>query len=303
MAIPAFVNPRARSARVALHALKRAGGFEVRLIPPPRLLAALQGVAAQGAERVLVAGGDGTIATAAAALAGSPTALALLPGGTLNHFARDHGIPLDPQEAVQLAAMGPVGTADVGYVNDRVFVNTSSLGAYVHFVQIRDQVEPSLGYTFASIVAGVRTLANLRRLPFSVDIGGEVHASEAPLLFVGVGERVLTRAGRGARKPDGARTLEIVIPRGRRQTRRFTRAYARGGLLREAPPLPGEFGLDTMMADRFRVQLPGRLMASVATDGEIRRMTLPLDYRIERDALRVVGVRDPADMGGTTSGG
>lgn len=303
MAIPAFVNPRAGSARGALDALKRAGGFEERLVLPPKLFEAIQQAAAGGAERVLVAGGDGTIATAAAALTGSSTALAILPGGTLNHFARDYGIPTEPDEALQVAAAAAVGTVDLGYVNDRPFINTSSLGAYVHFVHLRDRLEPVLGYRFASVLAGLRTLASLRRLPFVVNTAGALQLSEAPLLFVGVGERMLTPVGRGARKPDGARTLEIVIPHGRRQTRRFTRAYARGGRLQEVPPLPGEFGLDTMMADRFRVELPGRIMASVAVDGEIRRMRIPLDYRIERDALRVVGVGDRTVNRATTSVG
>jgi diacylglycerol kinase family enzyme len=299
MAIPAFVNPAAGSARVAIDALKRAGGFELRLVPPPRLLEEIRRVVASGAERVLVAGGDGTISTAAAAVAKTPTALAILPGGTLNHFARDHGIPVDPDEALQLALTGRAGPVDLGYANDRTFINTSSLGAYVHFVHIRDQLEAVLGYKLASILAGLRTLANLRRLPFVLDIGGETRVYQAPLLFVGVGERLLNPAGRGARKPGGARTLHIVIPRGRQQARRFTRAYARGGRLREVAPLPGEFGLDTFMADRFKVEMPGRIAAGIAVDGEIRRLTMPLEYRMERDDLRVVlPEREAAASGG-----
>jgi hypothetical protein len=58
-----------------------------------------------------------------------------------------------------------------------------------------------------------------------------------------------------------------------------------------------------MMADRFRVELPGRMMSGVAVDGEIHRMRIPLDYRIERDALHVVGVTDRAGDRITTSGG
>jgi diacylglycerol kinase family enzyme len=298
MAIPAFVNPGAGSARVAIDALKRAGGFDLRLVPPPQLYAQVRKAADSGAERVLVAGGDGTLSTAAAALAGTRTALAILPGGTLNHFARDHHIPIDPDAALQLAATGTVGTVDLGYVNDRPFINTSSLGAYVHFVNVRDRLEPVFGYKLASVLAGLRTLANLRRLPFVLDVGGETRVYQAPLVFVGVGERLLTPAGRGARKPGGARTLQIVIPRGRQQARRFTRAYARGGRLREVPPLPGEFGLDTFMADRFRTELPGRTTAGVAVDGEIGRMVVPLGYRLERDALRVVLPESGAEASG-----
>ena len=52
-----------------------------------------------GADRVVVAGGDGTVAKAASVLVGKKTALAVVPGGTLNHFAKDHGIPTDQNEA------------------------------------------------------------------------------------------------------------------------------------------------------------------------------------------------------------
>ena len=49
--------------------------------------------------RILIAGGDGSIRTAAQAVAGKDIELAVLPSGTLNHFAKDHGIPTDLDEA------------------------------------------------------------------------------------------------------------------------------------------------------------------------------------------------------------
>jgi diacylglycerol kinase family enzyme len=92
--IPAHVNPGSGSARAALEALERHPGFDVRLTSPERLTVALRQAVSTGASRVLVAGGDGTISSAASVLARTSTALAVLPGGTLNHFARDHGSPL-----------------------------------------------------------------------------------------------------------------------------------------------------------------------------------------------------------------
>src|SRR5687767_13021174 len=62
---------------------------------PPRAKAA----AKQGDKLLIVAGGDGTVSAAASALAGTRTALGILPLGTLNHFARDLGLPTDLAEA------------------------------------------------------------------------------------------------------------------------------------------------------------------------------------------------------------
>jgi diacylglycerol kinase family enzyme len=111
---PAFVNPKAGSARRALEALTQIGGFDVRQVSAEDLRGALQREIVENTPRVLVAGGDGTLALAAAALAGTSVALAVLPGGTLNHFARDHGIPPGPAEALALAAQGsqPRWTSD-----------------------------------------------------------------------------------------------------------------------------------------------------------------------------------------------
>ena len=89
-------------------------------------------------------------------LDGKTTALAVIPGGTLNHFARDHGIPTDLDDAVANAAVGVRATADVATMNDRAFLNTSSVGAYVVFVRIRERFEPWLGYRLASLVAAPR---------------------------------------------------------------------------------------------------------------------------------------------------
>jgi diacylglycerol kinase family enzyme len=283
--IPAYVNPEGGSAREAIEALKRRPGFDVRITSPEDLTAALRQAVATGEPRVLVAGGDGTIASAASVLARTSTALAVLPGGTLNHFARNHGIPTDLDGALHVARGGRVRAVDVGYVNDQLFLNTSSVGSYVRFVETRDRLEGHLGYWAASLVAGIRILRHLKPLRVSLEVEGEKRIYDAPLVFIGVGERILSppKFGWPAGAPGGA--LHVVIARGRRQARRFARMYARTDRGRpvEARPL----GLDTALVDRLRLDLPGQAV-KVATDGEIRRRETVLEYRLERGALNVV---------------
>jgi len=246
---------------------------------------ALRQAVSAGAPRVLVAGGDGTISSAAAVLAHTSTALAVLPGGTLNHFARDHGISTDLDQALQLAEHGRVSGVDVGYVNDQLFLNTSSVGAYVRFVETRDRLEGHLGYWAASVIAGIRILRGVRQTRVTLEVEGEERVYQARLVLVAVGERILLppKLGRPAGKPGGA--LHVVVPRGRRQARRFARAFARTdrGLSVAARPL----GLDTALVARLRLDLPMPTV-KVATDGEIRRQRTPLEYRLEREALKVV---------------
>ena len=283
--IPAFVNPAGGSAKASLAALEERSGFNVRLLPPEKLTVALQQAVRGGEPRVLIAGGDGTLSSAAAVLAGTGTAMAVLPGGTLNHFARDHGIPTEPGDALQLAEHGRIGQVDVGYVNDHLFLNTSSVGAYVRFVETRDRLESKLGYWISSLVAGLRILHAARRMRVTLEAGGERRIYEARLVFVAVGERVLTPPKLGQLEGEPGDALHVVVPRGRRQARRFARAFAgwgRGGSV-ESKPL----GLDAALTDRVRLELPVRVV-KVAADGEILRLRTPLEYRLERVALRVV---------------
>ena len=283
--IPAHVNPAGGSAKAALEALERHPGFDVRHTPPEKLAVALRRAVSAGEPRVLVAGGDGTIATAASALAHTSTALAVLPGGTLNHFARDHGIPTDLDEALRVAEHGRVSPVDVGYLNDQVFINTSSVGAYVRFVETRDRLEGALGYWAASLLAGMRILRGIRRTRVTLEAEGEHRVYQARLVLIAVGERALTPPGLGRPTGEPGGALHVVIARGRRDARRFARVFARTnrGMSVETKPL----GLDTALVARLRLDLP-MPMVTVAMDGEIRRRRTPLEYRLERGVLNLV---------------
>lgn len=285
MKIPAFVNPEGGSAEAARTALAQAGGFEVRAARAPELAALLRREVAARTPRVLVAGGDGTLARAAAALARSGTALAVLPGGTLNHFARDHGIPDEAAEALALAVRGPVNVVDAGYVNGELFLSTSSVGAYTRYVRTRERLEPTLGYWVASLAAGLRVLLTLRPMAVALAIDGSRRVRTAPLVFVGVGERRLGVPGLGRPVEQGRRGLHVVLPRSRRQARRFSRIYAR--LDQGRPVEPRVLALEGVLVDHLRLAVR-RASAEVSLDGEIRRLRTPLEYRFAPGILRVV---------------
>src|SRR5882757_426639 len=88
---------------------------------------------------IVAGGGDGTVRTVAQELVGSDVVLGVLPLGTLNHFARDLGLPLDIPGAVSVIVGGVTAAIDVAEVNDRIFVNNSSIGLYPNLVRDRDR--------------------------------------------------------------------------------------------------------------------------------------------------------------------
>lgn len=283
--LKAFLNARCGNAEAAREALNKVG-FDLEEAEPSELESRIKKAIDAGAERILVAGGDGTIASAAGLVAKKGVELAILPGGTLNHFAKDHGIPTDLGKAALLAAgEGVVTQADIGYVNDCVFLNTSSIGAYVTFVRDRERFEKRVGYTMGSVAAFVKTLSALRSFAVTLEVEGEKKTYRSSLVFIGVDERELKMPTLGSRVTNGRRGLHVMIVRGRKRARLFSlalAAIAKG--TKEAQLLP-EF--EEFLVDSCRIDL-NRLTTTVGLDGELKRLNTPLDYRIERDALSLV---------------
>jgi diacylglycerol kinase family enzyme len=256
---------------------------------------AVRDAVAGGARRVVVAGGDGTIAAAAAAVAGTDVQLALLAGGTLNHFARALGIPTAMDEAAALAATGAARRVDVARVNGRLFLNTSSVGAYVVFVRLREQLERRMGYRLASVLAAVSTLGRLHRFTVEVEVDGVRRRYLTPIVFVGVGERELRLPALGDRVAGGRAGLHVFVVRGR--TRAALLALAAVAAARGVAHARATPRLDSFLVDRVRIVMP-RPRGNVAVDGELVPAVVPLDYELARGELAVVTPGAAAERGG-----
>lgn len=281
--IPAFVNPTAGNASDVDRALRSAGSFDVRDVAPDEVTQAVERAVGEGATRVAVAGGDGTVSAAAAALARTPVELAIIPAGTFNHFAKDHGIPEDVDDACALASAGRVIDADVAWVNGRLFLNTSSVGAYANFVRVREAREPRLGYWLASIYAMGRTLVRLHPFLARVETNDVERAYETPLVFIGVGERELKLPTLGSRMENGRPGLHILIVRGRTRARVVALAFAAAARgTRAASRTPH---LESHLVSRCVVE---QRHSTVAVDGEVVTLRSPLEYELGRGALRLV---------------
>ncbi|HEX6506614.1 MAG TPA: diacylglycerol kinase family protein [Chloroflexota bacterium] len=108
-----------------------------------------------GATCIAAVGGDGTVGSVAAILVDTGVPLGVIPGGTLNHFARDVGVGRDVSQALRTLASGHAVPVDVATVNDRVFLNNSSIGLYPEMVHLREAEEQRLGKVRAMIRAGL----------------------------------------------------------------------------------------------------------------------------------------------------
>ena len=239
---------------------------------------------AKGAPLLIVGGGDGSVSAAAGILAGTKTKLGILPLGTLNHFARDLGIPLDLSEAAAVIGNGRARPVDVAEVNGRIFVNNSAIGLYPLMVIDRDLQQKRLGRSkrLAMLVASARTLARFSHYRLTLTVNDERSRIDTPLLFVGNNDyRIDLRApGRRESLEDGRLSVFVM----RKKTRRGLLAASIRALFNRTRP-------DDMVrledVQRLQVSCP-RSHVVISIDGEVESVNPPLDYRVRKGALSVI---------------
>lgn len=291
--LPAFVNagsPRAADVRAAL---LKDGRFIIHDLSPPHVRTRMEEAVRRGATRLVVAGGDGTLGTAAAAMLGTTTELAVIPAGTLNHFAADHGIPEEPDAAIAVAFAPDVVLVDVGVVSDTVFLNTATVGMYVSYVRARERMERFLGYRMASVAAVVSNLFRPRIVSVELKADGETRHYRTPLLFVGVGERELKAPKFGGRVDGGRRGLHVMVVRKSSSLELLRLAAAAGS--RGVNAVAEGAGVDSFVVESCVVRVGRRRRVTLGLDGELLRVPAPLEFVVRRDAVRVVAARRPAD--------
>ncbi|MCE9604599.1 MAG: diacylglycerol kinase family lipid kinase [Planctomycetia bacterium] len=238
---------------------------------------------AEGCRTLVAAGGDGTINAIASVVVDTEVALGVLPLGTLNHFAKDLGIPLDIERAVKTIVDGDVRSVDVGEVNGRVFVNNSSLGLYPTLVREREQRQ-SLGRSKWSAFA-LASLTVLGRYPFvkvAITIDGKQISRKTPLVFIGNNRYLIEGLRVGQRDRLDAGVLSVYLTRDIGRVKLIWFALrALFGKLRD------EKDFDALETTALRIITSGRRVR-VSADGEIEKLDIPLEYRIRPGALQVV---------------
>lgn len=139
--------------------------------------------AATGAEVLGLAGRDGTVGAAAEAALAAGIPLAVFPAGTFNHFAKALGLDR-VHRAIRAVRKGPATKMDVAHVNDKLFLNTASVGAYSDFVARRQRLERRIGKPLAACYAALRTM----RRSTSVDVLADDREHRATFVFIGNGQ-------------------------------------------------------------------------------------------------------------------
>lgn len=175
-----FCDRARRTMEAAGHSL------DIDIVDGSDIAASLDKAAARrGIDVVLAGGGDGTISAAAARLMGRRKALAILPAGTMNLFARGLGIPRTLDAAIEAFAGGEVMAVDIATANGRPFVHQFSIGMHARMVRLRDRMEfgSRLGKIRASARAAWATIDN----PPAMDVTLAIGEAEVKTRTTGIG--------------------------------------------------------------------------------------------------------------------
>jgi diacylglycerol kinase family enzyme len=281
--LPVVINARAGSAcpdAETLVALFRDAGAEARVHDSLDI----GELASERPAVIVAAGGDGTVNAVASAVAGTGIALGVLPVGTLNHFARDIGMPLGLDAAARVIVAGRRRAVDVGEVNGRVFVNNSSIGLYPTMVHRRDKQQRRLGRgKWQAMLWALHSV--LRSHPFldlALEIDGTAYRRRTPLVFIGNNEYRMEGFYVGLRERLDCGVLSLYLThRGGRLGLLLLGLRALFGRLQQAK----EF--EAARVTRVRIESRHTRLL-VATDGEVAAFDLPLEYRVRPRALQVI---------------
>jgi len=148
---------------------------------------------------IAVYGGDGSVTEVAAALCGSDTPMAIIPGGTANVMAKELGIPLATLEAIQLLAGGDtrIEQVDMGTMNNKAFLLRVNLGIMADMILKVDSAQKETFGQIAYGISALKTMLDIQPVLYALKIDGErIEASGVALTVTnagnaGMGEFVL----------------------------------------------------------------------------------------------------------------
>ena len=236
----------------------------------------------RGVRLFVAAGGDGTVNNVVQALVNTDAALGVIPAGTYNHFARDLGIPLEWQEALEAITSGRNQEVDVARVNDRYFVNNLSIGLYPELVARREQKGRDYPRWKARLFAAYGTLKKYPHVTLRIDTAHHHEVIRTHVFMVSNNSYDLSRIGVEASREsmDEGRLSVYWLPHlPRVALMRFVARYL-AGRVTETP------GFRSFRTSNMRVQ-SRRSTIRVGIDGELFNLTTPLAITIAPRSLTV----------------
>lgn len=237
---------------------------------------------------VVAAGGDGTVNAVAQALLHSSIPLAVLPMGTFNYVARVLNIPLDLMQAAKVIATGQPKSIHVAQINDYIYLNNASLGLYPLFIKRRELYNSKLGrLPINAYLSGLDVLIRDRReLKLEVTVDQQKFQFKTPLVFFGNNHLQLSELKLNIAKcAKLGKVAAVIVSKSDKLTLFKTLFRLVKGDVEQSPDVY-MFGADQIQINLARYKPQQQL--TVAIDGEIVKMTAPLNISVKKHALNMM---------------
>jgi len=232
---------------------------------------------------LIAAGGDGTVSSVAGRAVRLGRIMGIIPAGTLNHFARDAGIPLDMDEAMKVIKNGNTALVDTASVNDHIFLNNSSIGLYPKVVKKREKEMRFGGNKWTALFKAVLTVfKSVPRIKVTIKADGQTIECKTPFVFIGNNDYKfdLFNLGRRGGLRDGR--LSIYYP-----TYEGRISYVRLILKTLTGRLDQEISFRILHNEEIMIYSDKKRL-EVSLDGEVIKMNTPLFYKINTKSLRLI---------------
>lgn len=234
----------------------------------------------QRKEIIAVVGGDGSISAIANLMKDTDAILMPLPGGTLNHFTKDLGIPQLLPDALEYFKSAKKTKINTGQVGDKTFINNSSIGIYPDSLVDRDEQKKKYGKWPAMVASIFKAFFRFRT--YKIELDGKKYST--PLIFVGNNTYELNGfTFQRSRLQDGILSIYIVIGKSR-----LSLFWALISLI-----LGRKNVAKRLKSFRAKdIVIPTHKSVRVSRDGEYEKMTSPLRYSIKESSLYILKNRN-----------
>ena len=227
---------------------------------------------------IVAVGGDGTQNAVVNCMAGTKAVLVPLAGGTLNHFVKDLGGELDVDRAIERLATTAIRKVDVGQINDRLFINNSSLGLYPTSLRVRSKWEDKLGKWPAAVFAVALVLFHFRL--YDVTIANKTITT--PFIFIGNNIYRPDKLGVVRRDRLNEGVLSVFIAKTTSRWALLKLAFF--AVFGKTDRIPG---LELYRLLSLTIKIKAKKRVRIAYDGELKEFSSSVRYGVRPKTLRV----------------
>lgn len=233
---------------------------------------------------VVAAGGDGSINAVAGLCHRHNVPMGILPMGTFNFFARDIGIPVDLEEAVDNLMTGELIPTPIGMVNAQIFLVHAGIGLYSEIMRNRERDKRKFGrYRIVAFASSFKSLMRTRKIhTVTLDTETEKVTRQTLNIFVGNNALQLEKLGLVENNEVKDDELAIILLKPMTPLERIRLAFL--GLIRN---MNLDSKIENFTSKSFTVETKQKHLKA-AIDGELVSVSSPLNFKSIPDGLRVI---------------